>query len=621
MLYSPSHNVALAHYPKTAGTSLQLWFAEAFQDARMVATENKHIAVPPALQLLAPAVPRIIGVLRDPFDMMVSLYEYWRQTENLPANPYMRAARECSFRDFLAAGTIGIRAPRYEDFFGVGGPAWAATRLLDFRALDEGLRMVCREFGLPEAGPLRRENASQSGPKDLSRYREEAGPVLPFVERHFRWYYAEGINQTVTAPPAGRSGATSTSPATPDAVATATIVLPTCNSSGRRSAPMQVRIAARERALLPRYLRTTADITGSTLRSPQRLWVDVPETVADGITRRLDAWLLWMLPHAFVAGSDLVLEGEVSPELLRNAHDIMGVWSSWWPEHRPVRIHAAAATDDETAGDRQGLMFTAGVDSFYTLFHHDRMAREQPECRMRPVDDLVYVWGYDIPLFKPEAFEEKAATLRAIAEPTGKALLAFATNYRQLDLPLDRRQWGPMQHGPALGGMAAFLGRRWRGFLIAATEHYGAPGAWGSSPLVDHHFSTGRTQVRHHGAWADRYEKMKLLAEHDVAFEHLSVCWGRGSARNCSRCEKCFRTMLVYDLLGARHRAATFDMTKFSVDGLRKVWKHAPLIEQIYRDLRERAVSLGRRDVVDVIDQCLAGPAPAFKKGPGRGSA
>jgi hypothetical protein len=374
---------------------------------------------------------------------------------------------------------------------------------------------------------------------------------------------------------------------------------------------LHVRLAGEARPLQAGHVRTVAAITGGGLRSPQMLWVDVPETVADGITRRLDSWLLWLLPHAVEAGCDLVLDGEVSPELLRNAEDVMRVWASWWPDRRPVRIVAAAATDDEPDGERQALVFTGGVDSFYTLFEHDRMARQQPACGMRPIDDLVYVWGYDLPLFKPSAFEEKVATLHQIAERTGKTLLTLTTNYRQLDLPLAPVHWGPILHGPALGAMASFLGRRWREVLIAATERYDALGAWGSSPLVDHHFSTGRTRVRHHGAWADRYEKMKLLSEHDVAFEHLTVCWGRSSARNCSTCEKCFRTMLVYDLLGARQRAATFDMSRYSPGRLHEVWTDKPLVVQIYRGLRERARGLGRRDVVDAIDRCLNGTAMA----------
>jgi hypothetical protein len=207
MLHSPKHNVVLAHYPKTAGTSLQLWFAEAFPDARMVVPENKHIAVQPALSLLSPTIPRIIGVLRDPLEMIVSLYEYWRPAPKPQSDAYIRAAQECSFRDFLAASVIGGRLPNYQQFFEVGGPGWANTRLLDFHSLHDSLRQVCREFGLPEPPSLPTTNTSPSGVKDLARYREEAGPVLPFVEQHFRWYYEEGVHVMVTASPHARSAA------------------------------------------------------------------------------------------------------------------------------------------------------------------------------------------------------------------------------------------------------------------------------------------------------------------------------------------------------------------------------------------------------------------------------
>ena len=608
MLYSPSHNIALAHYPKTAGTSLQLWFAEAFPDARMVVPENKHVAVPPALQRLAPTVPRIIGVLRDPFEMMVSLYEYWRNSQNHGLNSYILAAQQCSFRDFLAAGVIGGRSPRYDEFFGVGGNAWGQTRLLDFRTLEGSLRIVCREFGLPEPTGIPITNTSPIDRKDLSRYREEAGPVLPFVANHFRWYYEHGVQAMVTAAAGERPDpVAASSPPVPAPAEPALIRIP----AKRAAPPLHVRLAAQEQPLLPGHVRTAADISGGGLKSPQRLWVEVPETVADGITKRLDAWLLWLLPHAVEAGCDLVLDGNISPELLRNAHDLMGVWGSWWPARKPVRILAAPAADDEAAGERQGLVFTGGVESFYTLFHHDRMALKQPECGMRPVDDLVYVWGYEIPIFKPSAFEEKVAALRGIAERTGKTLLTCATNYRQLDLPLDRAEWGPILHGPAFGGMAAFLGRRWQEVLLATPEQHAAPRPWGSSPVVTPYLSTGRTRLRHHGAGADFYEKMQLLSDEDVAFENLHVCWGRWSATNCSRCESCFRTMLVYDLLGKRHQAATFDMTRFSLADLRTIWTDAPQVVQMYRNLRERAAILGRDDAMAAIDRCLAVAPPA----------
>jgi hypothetical protein len=69
--------------------------------------------------------------------------------------------------------------------------------------------------------------------------------------------------------------------------------------------------------------------------------------------------------------------------------------------------------------------------------------------------------------------------------------------------------------------------------------------------------------------------------------------------------------MLVYDLLGKRHQAATFDMTRFSLADLRTIWTDAPQVVQMYRNLRERAAILGRDDAMAAIDRCLAVAPPA----------
>ena len=48
--------------------------------------------------------------------------------------------------------------PKYENFFDVGGPVWASTRLLDFADLDGALARVGEEWGftVPAAGLARR---------------------------------------------------------------------------------------------------------------------------------------------------------------------------------------------------------------------------------------------------------------------------------------------------------------------------------------------------------------------------------------------------------------------------------------------------------------------------------
>jgi hypothetical protein len=248
MLYSQSMNIGFAHYPKTAGHSLTRWFREVFPDAKLVEPhplyEVNHLPVRYSLEKLGllsqspvpspaprhrikracatlyrtlarcfpagqrasavdgkPCTTRIIGVVREPFEMLVSLFEYWRAYDfpEEPTAPLIRAAREDSFHTFLGMAIDDGGLATYEAFFDVYGPASATTRLLDFNALEPALLQVCREFGVivPEA-KLGFFNVGPSRHRDLEPYRVEAGTLLAGVRSHFRWYYEEGVHMMVT---------------------------------------------------------------------------------------------------------------------------------------------------------------------------------------------------------------------------------------------------------------------------------------------------------------------------------------------------------------------------------------------------------------------------------------
>lgn len=220
MLYSPEAHVAFAHYPKTAGSSLTAWFRESLPDASYVDPDNCHQTVRKSLEQLGFVTPwssrprimrecfrlvhrlapersdlRIVGVVREPFEMLISLYEYWRRIE-LPEEPeadLIRAARGGTFRQFLRLAVGERLLANYETYFDVGGPAWATTRLIDFQSLETGLEAVCREFGIDRPVRLQRINAGRRQRRDVGAYLAEAGALAFEVRTHFQWYYDEAV--------------------------------------------------------------------------------------------------------------------------------------------------------------------------------------------------------------------------------------------------------------------------------------------------------------------------------------------------------------------------------------------------------------------------------------------
>jgi len=374
----------------------------------------------------------------------------------------------------------------------------------------------------------------------------------------------------------------------------------------------------RQPGLLSGKVRLAGRVTSPGLAAEELLWADVPEEFLGDVTARLDAWLLWLLPHAFETGEDLTLDGPVDAELLRHAHELMEVWSCWRPGRRPVRVTAEAADPAEPRGSRTGLFFTAGVDSFYSLLHHDEMAHLHPEWKLRPVDDLIYVEGYDIPLRHRPALDRKRVALQAVAAETGKTFIPLTTNFRSTGVSLRPNAWGPIIHGPAVAASGLLLGRRWGTLILSASFGYDELNPWGSHIVTDPLLSTSATRVWHYGANAssDRLRKTEFLARFDVAMNNLHVCWQDFSDRNCGTCEKCFRTLLALDLVGARDRAGSFPAGTFSPGRLREVWSEKELFIRVYQKLRDHAYQAGRSDVVDVIDECLSRPRIANQPSP-----
>lgn len=221
MLYSDRFGIGLARHPKTASSALTAWFLEAFPDAKASDPHDPHLSVPVSLRrfgLVAepkappkwhtivpkPLRPRparpglaknvtVIGVIREPFEMLVSLYSYWRrraaEKHRRPGTLSYTAAHG-SFRDFVVLAVIERKLPNYHEFFGVGLPEQPSLKLVDFRSIGQGLASVCQAHGIPASVAVPAVNEAPST-HDYDRFRDEVRFMLPAIRARYRWYYDE----------------------------------------------------------------------------------------------------------------------------------------------------------------------------------------------------------------------------------------------------------------------------------------------------------------------------------------------------------------------------------------------------------------------------------------------
>lgn len=330
------------------------------------------------------------------------------------------------------------------------------------------------------------------------------------------------------------------------------------------------------------------------------VWFDVPEAYEAAISRTGNPWLVLMTPLALHGGEDITLPFPVDPLLLENVQAMMRFWARHFPELRPARVEAPVLQGAPAEGRKSALFFSGGVDSTFSLLRHDR---EAAGCGSGPVDDLVFVAGFDIPVGDTAEVELAKSYLGRVAGDHGKNLVALATNLRELDSPYLTR-W-ILSYGCALGTVGHLLEGRYRELVISAAHGYADSPVTGSHPITDPLLSSRSLRFVHDGAAFGRLEKTQWIAAAGNALAALRVCWEGRRHDNCSRCRKCLLTMVALDLAGFRNRAPAFDWSAYSVDELGRQYVDTDVQVSFFREIQGDAERRGRQDVAEAAARAL----------------
>lgn len=279
---------------------------------------------------------------------------------------------------------------------------------------------------------------------------------------------------------------------------------------------------------------------------------------------------LLLLP-ALKRGATVRIEAPVDARWLAGARELARIYADWWGGTEAFPLVPAAVREETTrAPRRRALCFTAGVDSFFELLRRDSR-----------YDDLVYVVGYDMPLSDRRRRDALLPALREIGDAFGKEVVVLASDVRAH--PTFRSVSWERTHGAALAAAGHVLGDRIGRLTTGPSWMHGNLRPWGTHPTTDPLWSSGRLAIEAGEAILNRHERIRAIARHPLVQRHLRVCWEhRTPGANCSRCEKCIRTMVVLEGLGLRERFATFELhvdLAAAVDGLpghpagyRSVW-------------------------------------------------
>lgn len=255
------------------------------------------------------------------------------------------------------------------------------------------------------------------------------------------------------------------------------------------------------------------------------------------------------LPLAMRLGLSLEIEAPISRCLMRTSLDAQSLLTTWDPSMRPVRVEAEEEIDEQIdvtsphGSDRSASFFSGGIDSFYTALTH-----------RGELDDLIFVRGFDISRGRDMVLERAQASNQSAACELGLPLLILDTDVRDMSRRFLR--WSEF-HGAAMAAASHLVGRRrvW----VPGSLSVGYTHQYGSHPALDPLFSSNRVEIIYDGFEVSRVDKTRLVSQSAIALRHLRVC-NAGDDRdlNCSRCEKCLRTLIALRISCGPRRFPSF---------------------------------------------------------------
>jgi hypothetical protein len=303
------------------------------------------------------------------------------------------------------------------------------------------------------------------------------------------------------------------------------------------------------------------------------LWFDVDGGHREFVTSSCDAAVVALLIAAMAAGKPIRSEGPLSRRLRWSIHNtVVPVVCRLLPFLRPIQVLADGGWEvREPEGSAVLTGFSCGVDSLSAIQDHLLYADiAESERVTHLLFSHVGHHGYGKGVHRRA--EERWHRARRAAGELGIPIGRVYSNTPEFYPPEydSRLNWiGTLTvRGSAVplllqAGVRRFLqasSHTWEKARVCPTWDM----TYAESILLPA-LSTERVELGLVGAEYTRVEKTRRIADLDLAQRYLDVCIMEGGEVNCSRCEKCLRTMLTLEILGYLDR---FD-NRFDLDTYR----------------------------------------------------
>ena len=292
------------------------------------------------------------------------------------------------------------------------------------------------------------------------------------------------------------------------------------------------------------------------------------------VTDTYDPFVLVPLYLAMEYKTNLRIHGNISKKLYQNLKwYAQKILCDFDKELSPVEIIADGFSPTEPEGFLTGASISCGVDSLSTLY--DRFIKEDdPDYKINSL--FMFNCGSHGDFGEQstqEVFISRVQRAAALAEELDLLLIIVDTNLHQFR---DKRSEVTIlffAFWSCVLSMQKAIRRYYVGntfsyneVKLAATNHEHCDLAEFCESYFVPLIQTERAELIIDGCQYRRVDKIKKLADWDIAQRYLNVCLiQKGTdSTNCGKCSKCMRTLLTLEILGKLNNfAGLFDLKKW----------------------------------------------------------
>lgn len=340
------------------------------------------------------------------------------------------------------------------------------------------------------------------------------------------------------------------------------------------------------------------------------MWFEVDDRFSHGLCyEKIDAFVAATLFYCMEKGLDIRSDAKISERLLYQlSSEYIPVISKNTKKYNPIDIVAPTDGSRVPSFGRVGTGVSGGVDSFYTILKHYKVAEELKDYELT---DLTFFnvgsHGDNGGKIARELFYKRSIKAKKIAEELELPIILVDSNISEFICQ-------SFLATASVRNIAAILALQ-KYFC----KYYFSSGEPVSFFNLDErendnydilntvHFSTENVEIYNTGLSQTRIDKLEFISKYPVARKNLNICIA--GEDNCGECDKCVRTMNALYALDALYLYdEVFDLKKYK-DNLSERW--SVTLERMSNDTYSQQNHLEAYNLM--VEKGKAIPKDAFK--------